>query len=190
MYRQPANPEEPRPPAEFLYEARERKAGFGFAKVQMLFIPLGLGALLAGTVSATVGAIGFVVSALAAYKWWRPQPERAILRLEGDRVHVRLPGQERSKVDLLLSELDDVVLDTKTVQRAIEGDSAIPVMRVIDAKPGFEIDEARIALVFANGRQQLLSEGYFPYTETTEMFGKLRVFFRKHGWKPIDERED
>ena len=36
--------------------------------------------------------------------------------------------------------------------------------------------------------QELLTPRYTVYTECTERFGKLRVFLRKHGWLPADER--
>lgn len=167
---------------------REQKRGFGIVIVQVLTLPLGVGAVLAAAVSVEAALVGFGLSSLAIYRWWRPAPERAVFHVEAGRLRVRIGHSKTPQVDISLSDLVNVVLDTKTVQSALEGDSAIPAMRVIDAKPGFEIDEARIALVFADGRRQLLTTSYLQHTETTEAFGKLRVFLRKHNWLPEDER--
>ena len=62
-------------------------------------------------------------------------------------------------------------------------------MRFIDAKVGPKVDTARIVLVSASGRQVTLTQDYLAHMSATEWLGKIRVFLRKHGWLPEDERE-
>jgi hypothetical protein len=72
----------------------------------------------------------------------------------------------------------------------MDGDGAIPAMRFIDAKVGPKVDTARIVLIGASGREVRLTEDYLSHMHATEWMGKIRVFLRKHGWLPEDERED
>jgi hypothetical protein len=82
-----------------------------------------------------------------------------------------------------LSELDNVTLDSKVYDPEL---SSVP-MEV--TPPMGRAPRARIALV-VRGQPDLipLSEGYFAHMDASEAFGKLRVFLRKHGWVPEDER--
>src|SRR5678810_214838 len=143
MYRKPPVSDDPPPPAAFSYEGREQRQGLGVAIVQLLSLPLGIGAILAAAFSPPIGLAGLVVSGFVVYRWLRPQPERTLFRVERGVLHLRV-GDAKAPLEVPLDEVENVVLDTKTVQRTIEGDSAIPAMRAIETKAGLEVDEARI----------------------------------------------
>jgi hypothetical protein len=88
-----------------------------------------------------------------------------------------------------LSHLADVALDVKTIERVSDGGGAIPALRLIDSKVGPKVDTARIILVDGDGREVCLTEDYLPHSMATDSLGKIRVFLRKNGWIPEDERE-
>jgi hypothetical protein len=88
-----------------------------------------------------------------------------------------------------LDELANVELDTKTIRQVEQGGSAIPAMRFADSRVGPELDRARILLVCDDETRIPLSEIYGVHMQTSESFGKMRVFLRKHGWVPEDERD-
>jgi hypothetical protein len=82
-----------------------------------------------------------------------------------------------------LSELDNVTLDSKVVNSAL-----ITLPMELSHEMG-RAPRARIALVVRGQPDPIpLSEGYFAHMDASEAFGKLRVFLRKHGWVPEDER--
>src|SRR5262249_20724692 len=98
-------------------------------------------------------------------------------------------GQRELHERFRLSDLANVSLDIKTIERVMDGDSAIPAMRFIDAKVGPKVDTGRIVLVGTNGREVRLTDDFLPHMHCTEWLGKVRAFLRKHGWLPEDERE-
>ena len=79
-------------------------------------------------------------------------------------------------------------MDTKTIQKVQEGGDAIPAMRFINATVGPELDTARIVVVGARGTRVPLTTEYIAHMDASEWFGKIRVFLRKSGWVPADER--
>jgi hypothetical protein len=98
-------------------------------------------------------------------------------------------GSGRQLLDVPLAELEDVSLDTKTIQKVQENlSSGIPELRFIDSRVGPAIDNSRIELVTAE-RTITLTEHYTSSTDATEWFGKIRRFLRQHDWQPLNERE-
>jgi hypothetical protein len=82
----------------------------------------------------------------------------------------------------------DVVLDTKTIRKVVDGDAMLPVVRFTATRVGPEIDTARI--IFTSGQERVaLDDRFVSHTDAVEWFGKIRVFLRKNGWVPFDERE-
>jgi len=112
---------------------------------------------------------------------------RAKLRVEGGVLH--LSGLAfSSPIALPLSELLDVYLDTKTIQRIQENPGPIPDLRFINATVSGEMDTARIALELQN-ETYYLTEERLSHTDANEWFSKIRRFLRRNGWVPDDERE-
>ncbi len=62
-------------------------------------------------------------------------------------------------------------------------------MRFLDSRVAPEIENARIVVVGKRGEARL-SEEYLAHMEASEWLGKVRVFSRKHGWVPRDERDE
>lgn len=193
MYRLPAEPESdaPREGAEFVYvgKSQEHLRRPGMILVEVLLLPLLLTTALAW-VSRPLGIVGFVASAVFVAFWWKGKTETTVVRIERGVLAVSSSRSKTTRFSVELAQLDNVLLDSRTIQRVTEGDSAIPAMRLLDSKVGPDVDVTRIALIAADGRRCLLTDEHMPYTETSEAFGKLRVFLRKHGWVPADERED
>lgn len=193
MYRLPADPapDAPSESAEFVYvgKSQEHLRRPGMILVEVLLLPVLVTTALAW-VSRPLGIVGFVASAVFVAFWWKGKTETTVLRIERGVLAVSSSRSKTTRFSIELADLDNVLLDSKTIQRVTEGDSAIPAMRLLDSKVGPDVDVTRIALIAADGRRCLLTDEHMPYTETSEAFGKLRVFLRKHGWVPADEREE
>ncbi|WP_394824843.1 hypothetical protein [Pendulispora albinea] len=194
MYRRPAPREpEPRPPAELVCMGADREHRRRLSLVALQGVPLAalIGAVLSASAGQVAGLVGMVVSAATAagvWRWQRRQnAEQVVLRVEHGRVEVCANG---SKAWIRLDDLMDVTLDTKTIQRVQDGGSAIPAVRFIESQVGPEIETARVVLVARDQPCSVwLTEEYISHLDATEWFGKIRVFLRKHGWVPEDERD-
>jgi hypothetical protein len=147
-----------------------------------------IGAWIAGSKGAMAGLFAGAVCAL----WtWRARKNvgGAVLTVDGQSLTVAIRGRHTVYASLPLSNLANVALDLKTIERVMDGGAAIPALRLIDSKVGPKIDTARIVLVDGDGREVGLTEEYLPHSEATDSLGKIRVFLRKNGWVPEDERE-
>jgi hypothetical protein len=191
-YRAAGDGVHPDVPRELDYAPMDESAGRDgqLALVRHVSMPL-FGAVVGAWLIGPLGGAVALVMAIAASVWmWRTRKKAAgaRLRVDGDVLSVSLvrSGREES---FRLDDLANVELDTKTIERVMEGGSAIPAMRFIDAKIGPKVETARIVLVSESGRQVWLTEEYLPHFDATEWLGKIRVFLRKHGWVPEDERE-
>ena len=193
MYRTPAERgTEDRPPKELVYDALdESRSGSQTALFQYFGLPIVAGLAMGAFTGPTGGLLGLVAGgAYSAWSWrGRKKAGGAVLRVEGEVLSVTVRGGKERNERILLGDLANVTLDIKTIERVTEGDSAIPAMRFIDAKVGPKVDTARIVLVSASGRQVTLTQDYLAHMSATEWLGKIRVFLRKHGWLPEDERE-
>jgi len=137
----------------------------------------------------TVAVVGMVASAIAAIWWWRRAPNLGGVVLRVERGELWVTSENRTMATRFPLAEVDVELDTKTIQKVQEGGSAIPAMRFIDATVGPDLDVARIVVVGRSERLPLTDDSV-PYMEATEWFAKIRVFLRKNGWVPGDERDD
>lgn len=197
VYRAPRLPEpvEP-PPAELVYAATDHeKKGAHQAWMQLVVLPVILGAAVA-VFHPWVGL--FVTVGAMAYGYRRRKQSvgsrRAVLRVEQGQLKVYLRSSGAPASVLELRDLADVRLDVKTIQRVEEGDSMVAAVRFTSTRVGPAIDHARIVLVGRKtknaGRLELrLTDEYFAHMDSTEWLGKIRVFLRKHGWLPTDERK-
>jgi hypothetical protein len=194
MYRTPAAREpEVRPPRELLYDATDDTAGRAdgmTALFRHVSLPILACMVVTWLVGPTTGALMLVVAAAYSAWSWRTRKKRggALLRVERDVLSVELRGEREHHDRIRLSDLADVVLDTKTIERVVDGTSAIPGMRLIDSRVGPKVDTCRIVLVGTGGREVLLTKDYLPHMHATEWLGKIRTFLRKHGWEPESER--
>ncbi len=193
MYRDPAERStREAPPVEFVFApaARSERRIPGLAALQTLALPGVVGAALSVYAGPGAGFAGLVGStALGVYLWRRRPRTGFVLRIEGGRLSVTPRGARKVGPSVALSDLHDVVLETMTIQPVVEGASAIPAMRFVQAQAGPEVDTARVVLVHGDGKRTRLGEHELAHMEASEWFGKLRVFLRKHGWLPPDERE-
>lgn len=131
-------------------------------------------------------------SAVIGYQWWRRKRQRtvprALLKIEGEQLRLSgaaFPGG--GPLVFHLSELLDVYLDTKTIQRVRENPGPLPELRFINATVGGEQDTARIALELEH-ETFFLTQERLSHTDANEWFSKIRRFLRRHGWVPEDER--
>ncbi len=144
--------------------------------------------VLSQIAGSTVAIVGMIASAIAAVWWWKRAPALDGVVLHVERGELSVTTSKSSLSSRFALDEVDVELDTKTIQKVQEGGSAIPALRFIDATVGPDLDVARIVIV---GRSQRLplTDDSVPYMEATEWFGKIRVFLRKNGWVPRDERD-
>jgi hypothetical protein len=195
MYRTAAEKEpEARPATEFFYNATDETAGRAdgmIAFIRHFSLPV-LAFSLVAWIAGQMAGIAALAGASAYSVWaWRTRKERggAVLNVQRDVLAIEVRGKRTLHDRLRLSDLADVVLDIKTIERVMDGHSAIPAMRFIDSKVGPKVDTARIVLVGAGGREVPLTNDYLPHMHATEWMGKIRTFLRKHGWVPESERE-
>jgi hypothetical protein len=200
VYRAPKLPEpvEP-PPSELVYVAMNReKQGIQYAWMQLFALPvlLGIGVAI-GTGISWLGLVVTIGAGVFAYRFRKKAlgGDGAILRIEQGELKVYTRSGVAPLAVVKLRELSDVRLDIKTIQRVQEGDSMVAAVRFTNTTVGPAIDQARIVLV---GRktsktpdrlQVHLTDEYFAHMDSTEWLGKIRVFLRKNGWIPADERK-
>jgi hypothetical protein len=192
MTQRPARKGEPLASVELVYAANDasRRGSSVVVMFQLFSVPLIVGLIVSQLAGGTAALIAIVAAGGAAVWWWKRAPHAGgvVLRVEDGHLYVLSANRKVEKERFALDEVD-VVLDTKTIQKVQEGGSAIPAMRFIDATVGPELDTARIVVVATSSRRRLaLTEDYVTHMDATEWFGKIRVFLRKSGWIPADER--
>jgi hypothetical protein len=80
-------------------------------------------------------------------------------------------------------------LDTLTTRESLNaGANGVDVEGYAAANAVADVDRTRIVFVLADGRTIALTEDHLRYSQTNEAFGRMRLFLRKHGWLPEDER--
>jgi hypothetical protein len=191
VYRQSARPQKTvNVPPELVYAPVDRSTASAYGAVLMMFtIPILLGGAVAALVHPIAGLVALIGTGV--FGWRRRKGaaagtgEGAVLRVEDGKVHVRL-YHSKDDIRFRLRHLQDVQLELRKVERLQEA-GAIPGLRLANATVAGAVDHGRIVLV-TRRRHILLTKSYFSNTESTEWLGKVRVFFRKHGWLPTDER--
>jgi hypothetical protein len=151
--------------------------------------------LLVAAVLAIVGAQDFALlgaAATALFMWIRMRRRRnrpeAVLRIENGRLRA-YGADSHELLNIALDQLDDVTLDTRTIQRVQENlRSGMPDIRFIDSTVRPESDISRIELKTPDA-SVFLSEEHFSSSDTTEWLGTIRRFLRANGWAPQGERE-
>lgn len=193
-YRQSARPQkiQPAPPLELVYEPVDRSTSSGYGAVMMLVsFPVIVGGAVAAFIHPIAGLAALIGSGV--FGWRRRKGaaasagERAVLRVQAGKVYVWCT-HSKNEAQFGLSTLEGVELELRKVERLQEA-GPIPGLRLANATMAGAVNHGRIVLVTAE-RRILLTNSYFSDTESTEWLGKIRVFFRKHGWLPLDEREE
>lgn len=155
--------------------------------LQMFGVPPIVAAVVAAAFSPEAGFVALVVASALCVAYFRHRKaERFVLSVHDRTLTVR--ARRKVLAVVLLDDLLDVELDTETVRRIQEGSSAIPAVRFAEATPGPEIDQSRVVLV-TKDRPVALGEARTAHLHATESLGKIRVFLRRRGWLPRDERD-
>ena len=200
VYRAPKLPEETEPPPrELTYVAtnHERK-GFHYAWMQLFVVPVVCTIVVAGIFGNAFLTVGTLVAAFAlAYRFRKKATtaDGAVLRVEEGELKVFTRGGVAPVAIIKLRDLADVRLDIKTIERVQDGDSMVAAVKFTNTTVGPAVDQARIVLVGRKTKKDPerlkvhLTEEYFAHMDATEWLGKVRVFLRKHGWLPADERK-
>lgn len=156
-------------------------------------VPLGVALVAATQLSPGVAVVAGGVTAAALLAVRKLQNDPLVLRVRDRRLEV---GHVRKKAVRFASSLDDLVdvrLDTKEVRRLQEGAHAVSGVRFDDTRTVSTTEHGRVVLVRRVDGQRAehpLMKDYVAHMEASEWLGKVRVFLRKHGWVPNDERED
>jgi hypothetical protein len=156
----------------------------------MMLVPLA--GWLAGTEGAAAAFFGGAAYSVIVWRS-RKRVANSVLRVtgEGDVAKLTIEFVERRpwcEEHFPLGEVADVVLDVKEIEPVIDGNSSLPGVRLVNTKLGPKVDIARIVIVDVTGRSVELTKEYLPYAHVIDSFGKIRVFLRKWGWVPEDER--
>jgi hypothetical protein len=178
----------------FVYSPLNEAGGFDamIEPFRIFVLPIMVTTVL-GAIAGAEGAIAGLVGTAAAngVYFWRTRKHvlGAVLRVAGDMVNVAVKGPAVAYERFRLSELADVTLEIKTIERVIEGAGPIPDVRLAESKVGSKLETARIVLVMTSGREVRLTDPYLPHFDSTAWLGKIRLFLRRHGWVPEDEQE-
>lgn len=190
-YRRPAPGPPERPAAQLVYTPGQREDSRGSLRGTLLLVGPGslTGAILWAFVDGGVALGGAALAAgISAAVWWRTSGRAVVLRVNAEELHVAAP--RRPAFRARLSDLDDVQLETKTVEREIEGGNANLGATYLNPRIAPPTDTNRIVLA-ARGRPPFaLTREFHGHVDTLEWFSKIRVFLRSCGWTPADERDD
>lgn len=136
-------------------------------------------------------AMPFGVGAAVALWWWqrrRAMKPHMTLVVAGGELTVK-DARDQTVLECSLEELDDVMLDTRTIERVQETPGALAELRFINSTVGPAIDESRIVLITAHDELHL-TERYTSSIDATDWYSKLRKFLRAHGWIPLLDRPE
>jgi hypothetical protein len=179
------------PPTELVYlpnERRDQRSGCAFA-FKVFAIPAGVCALLLRAAGIAVGVAAFaVLLAIAFGRAARDRPGK-VLRLEGGELRVYARGQRVALWTSPLKDLVDVVLETKTIERVVEGGSTNLGMTYLNPRIAPPTDTNRIVLERRDGDRCLLSEEFHGHVDTVDWFARIRRFLRQSDWIPEAERD-
>ncbi len=181
--------EEPAPQVfEYLPEA-PRVGGTGAPSCLMMLLPgaavIGVGGFLGTNWGLAAAVLTILVMAYRSRR--KREPAHARLQTDSGRLVVTNARAELI-VNLNLDDLDDVALDTRTVQRVQEAPgTSVYDLLLFNNRLGPPVDCSRIELVTAEERVPL-TEHYTSSSDATDWFVKIRLFLRKNGWQPKAER--
>lgn len=103
----------------------------------------------------------------------------------GRRVHVERPG---GALDLTLEQLEDVQPDTKAASKSVAATQGVHRPLGMATTSSLAVDVSRIQLVLGDDQTIVLDDEFIAHSLCTDHLRTIRLFLRKHGWKPLDER--
>jgi hypothetical protein len=114
----------------------------------------------------------------------------ALLELQVTGGRVRFTWSAGTRV-LAFEELLDVRLDTRAKSKNVTVARADGVNSMLGAASNhnIDIDTSRIELALAVHEVVPIGREYISHSLCVESLRSIRLFLRKHGWKPEDERE-
>jgi hypothetical protein len=190
VYREPLPPTETDAPREMVL-ARPR-VGVDYSGVVFTIIP-GAIAMAVHTQLGPTAALGALIAAsaasYAAWRRWRKSPDLT-LRVEDRTLHL-LHSPARAPIAVRLEDVLDVRIAVTTEATG----TGAPIATIQPFAPsqgtaGPDARRARIALVRRHGPEVWLTDKELTYQDGIDGLGKTRSFLRKHGWLPLDEREE
>jgi hypothetical protein len=192
-YRMPSVPphEDPPLPAELAYRPTVRGPERSIvAGILDVMVPVFTGCLAAATVTPVSGlTVGLVSYGVLLWRRRRHDSSSVVLRVEGGVLEVKGGRRQTVRARVWLGDLADVVLDTRLQHVIHEGPGPVPAVAFAESRVGATIDRARIVLVRAPPLRAIpLTAERGSSSEATEELGRIRVFLRRHGWVPADER--
>lgn len=166
------------PPRELVVDAKpapgDSSDGTGTAMAPFA-VPVVVAGLLVKYVSPSVGLAGLAVSIAVLVALRKPHEGRYVLRIGADALEVRRERRVDPVARIALADLLDVTLDRQTRGASGRGGSATERVRL-----AFERRAPEEPLFVPDERITPL--------EAQEWHSKIRVFLRRHGWVPKDER--
>jgi hypothetical protein len=187
-------PEEPKS-GELVYRPAERvdRMAAGNSGFHLVAIPTAV-AVVVGLFLPIEAAVFAFLAGIGGVVWWnRQRPKNVVvLRVAGGELSVFPMGVERDAFRVRLVDLEDVVLETKSVERVMDvGSNAVNIgTGALAPNIGPPTETKRIVLEPSGKSSHVLTKEFFGHTETTEWFAKVRVFLRNAGWTPLSERAD
>jgi hypothetical protein len=139
------------------------------------------------------GVVGFLASIAGVVIWSRQHPKDVVvLKVAGGALRVFPMGSKTESFRVELADLDDVVLETRSVERVMDVGANVVNIGTSALSPNIATptETKRIVLEPAKGSPHALTKEFFGHAETTEWFAKVRLFLRNTGWTPLVERED
>jgi hypothetical protein len=167
--------------------AGERHGWFGVVAMKLvaMIVAMIVAQMLHVVVAIIVALLGLAWIARDVFR----RNDRVVIRTEGERVHFGLA----KPLEVSFARLLDVRLDTKTTSKQlahVRADGLNSIFGGIGSSGrSIQVDQSRIELV-VKGRSEpvLLSEEWASSTLTHETIRAIKVFLRKAGWLPLDER--
>jgi len=156
-------------------------------------LPTAVGVVLGMAVAVEAGVVGFL-AAMGGVVWWarRFPKDVVLLKVERGELLVFPMGSKKESFRVKLDDLDDVVLETRQVERVMDlGSNAINIgTSALTPNIATPTETKRIVLEPAKGSTHALTKEFFGHAQTTEWFAKVRLFLRNTGWTPLAEREE
>lgn len=167
------------PPRELVVDARaapgDASSGSGTAMAPFVLTVFAAGGL-AKLVSPTAGLVGLGVSIVALLLLRRPNQGRFVLRVADDVLEVTRERPTSAPTRIALVDLLSVTLDRQ--QQA-------------GGRGGATMERVQLSLERRAPEEPIvMPEDRITPLEAQEWQAKVRVFLRKHGWLPADERRE
>lgn len=185
-------PAEPKS-GELVYRPTERsdRNSGGRSGFKLFALPCILGLVVGALVHQWAG-LGAAAALFGIIWWWgKRHPENVVvLRVTRGELALLPMGSSQEMFRTKLDALDDVILETHTVERHMDtAAGAVNIgMGAYTPSIAAATDTNRIALVPAEGASHALTKDYFGHGESVEQFAKVRTFLRSMGWVPLSER--